>query len=62
MCRPSDEASLLCWLHRQIRQMDAWRDELFMDLREDDDPQLQKIAADRARFCREIDRLTAIAV
>ncbi|MCI4644811.1 MAG: hypothetical protein MRY64_08525 [Hyphomonadaceae bacterium] len=30
MCLPLDQTSLLCWLHTQVRVMEAWREELAM--------------------------------
>lgn len=30
MCLPLDQTSLLCWLHTQVRVLEAWREELAM--------------------------------
>ena len=30
MCLPLDQNSLLCWLHTQVRVLEAWREELAM--------------------------------
>lgn len=35
MCMPSDTPATICWIERQLRMLDAWRDELLLETDED---------------------------
>ena len=56
MCLPQDHPSMMCWLEKQVRVIDAWRDELVATVT-DDDVTLERLTVHRAWLTQEIDRL-----
>jgi len=58
MCMPQDDVSYLCWIHRQLRIIDRWREQTAMQF-EIDMCQVEEVENRRCWLEGELDRIEA---